>query len=141
MYPPSGSGLTQIQPALECAGARSTASRSRAARNTISGAIAGVDVTLVAANADDETTQVTVGYDRTAARKTIDELVKSYNDVVDAIKSVSSYDPETKQGGPLFGDAGVRNIVFQLRRELTSNVSRSHGTVRHARRASASAPT
>ena len=49
--------------------------------------------------------------------------MKSYNDVVDAIKSVSSYNLETKQGGPLFGDAGVRNIVFQLRRELTSNVA------------------
>ena len=71
----------------------------------------------------DETTQVNVGYNRTAARKTIDELVKSYNAVVDAIKSVSSYNPETKEGGPLFGDAGVRNIVYQLRRELTSNVS------------------
>ena len=28
-----------------------------------------------------------------------------------------------KEGGPLFGDAGVRNIVYQLRRELTANVS------------------
>ena len=90
--------------------------------NTISGAIAGVDITLVAADVD-ETTQINVGYDRTAARKTIDEFVKSYNAVVDAIKSVSSYDSETKAGGPLFGDAGVRNIVYQLRRELTSNVS------------------
>jgi flagellar hook-associated protein 2 len=90
--------------------------------NTVSGAIAGVDITLLKDD-DGETTELTVGYDRAAARKTIDELVKSYNAVVDAIKSVSSYNAETKEGGPLFGDAGVRNIVHQLRRELTSNVS------------------
>ena len=91
--------------------------------NTISGAIAGVDVTLIEVNEDTETTEITVEYDRTAARKTIDDLVKSYNAVVDAIKSVSSYNTETKEGGPLFGDAGVRNIVHQLRRVLTSNVT------------------
>lgn len=89
--------------------------------NTISGAIVGVDVTIVAADPD-EATQLTVDYDRTAARKTIEDLVKGYNAVVDAIKSVSSYDVSTKVGGPLFGDAGVRNIVYQLRRELTANV-------------------
>jgi flagellar hook-associated protein 2 len=58
-----------------------------------------------------------------AARATIDSLVKSYNAVVDSIKKVSSYNVETREGGPLFGDAGVRNIVHQLRRELTANVS------------------
>lgn len=114
-------GLTQVQPAqnaeLTIDGVPVTSSS-----NTVSGAIAGVDITLLKENVD-ETTELTVGYDRAAARRTIDELVKSYNAVVDAIKSVSSYNPETKEGGPLFGDSGVRNIVHQLRRELTSNVS------------------
>ncbi len=122
VYPPSGSGLTQLQAALDAHvlidGIPVTSST-----NTIAGAITGVDISLVAANDDGETTTLSVGYDRTAARKTIDELVKSYNAVVDAIKSVSSYNAETKEGGPLFGDAGVRNIVYQLRRELTSNVA------------------
>jgi flagellar hook-associated protein 2 len=122
VYPPSPTGLTQLQGALDAAvlvdGVPVTSKT-----NVISGAIAGVDVTLVAANDDGDTTQLSVGYDRVAARKTIDELVKSYNAVVDAIKSVSSYNRDTKEGGPLFGDAGVRNIVWQLRRELTSNVS------------------
>ena len=122
VYPPSGGGLTQVQAALD-ARAVIDGLTVTSATNTLSGAIAGVDVTLKEVNAADETTQITIGYDRTAARQTIDQLVKSYNDVVDAIKSVSSYNPETKQGGPLFGDAGVRNLVSQLRRELTTNVS------------------
>ncbi len=122
VYPPSGGGLSQVQAALD-ARAVIDGLTVTSATNTLTGAIAGVDVTLKEVNAADETTQITIGYNRTAARQTIDQLVKSYNEVVDAIKSVATYNPETKQGGPLFGDAGVRNLVSQLRRELTANVS------------------
>ena len=96
--------------------------------NTISGAIDGVEISLIKVNDGGVTTDITVGYDRAAARKTIDDFVKSYNSVVDAIQSVSGYNIETKEGGPLFGDAGVRNIVYQLRRELTANVTGLSGS-------------
>jgi flagellar hook-associated protein 2 len=39
------------------------------------------------------------------------------------VHSVASYDPQTKQASPLFGDSGVLNIVDQLRRVLGSPVS------------------
>lgn len=90
--------------------------------NSLSGAIAGVDITLRAVH-DAGPTLITVEYDRAAARATIEEFVKSYNAVVDAVASVASYNAEKKEGGPLFGDAGVRNIVHQLRRDLTTNVA------------------
>jgi len=38
------------------------------------------------------------------------------------VKSVASYNADTKQGGPLFGDGGVTNIVDQLRRVLGSAI-------------------
>lgn len=119
-------GLTPLQQALD-AEALIDGVLVTSSTNTISGALVGLDVTLVAADPD-EATQLTVDYDRTAARKTIEDLVKGYNAVVDAIKSVSSYDAATKVGGPLFGDAGVRNIVYQLRRELTANVTGLSGS-------------
>jgi flagellar hook-associated protein 2 len=93
------------------------------ATNTISGAIDGVDLIVKAANDDGETTTVTVGYDRAAARKTLDDFIKSYNTLVDSLKSVTSYNAQTRQGGPLFGDGGVRNLVDQLRRELSASVT------------------
>jgi flagellar hook-associated protein 2 len=127
VYPPSVTGLTQVQGPLD-ARVLIDGILVTSATNTVSGAIQGVDVTLTKVNELGETTQLTVGYDRAAARKTIDELVKGYNAVVDAIKSVSSYNVEKKEGGPLFGDAGVRNIVHQLRRELTSNVTGLSGS-------------
>jgi flagellar hook-associated protein 2 len=126
VYPPSGTGLTPLQQALD-AEVLIDGVPVVSSTNVISGAVQGVDITLVKINEVGKTTEITIGYDRAAARKTIDELVKSYNAVVDAIKSVSSFNPETKEGGPLFGDAGVRNIVHQLRRELTSNVTGLNG--------------
>jgi flagellar hook-associated protein 2 len=91
--------------------------------NTLSNAITGVNIQLLAANEDDDAeTTLKVDYNRTSARKAVDDFVKSYNAVVDAIKSVASYNAETKQGGPLFSDAGVSNIVYQLRRELGAAV-------------------
>jgi len=92
--------------------------------NTLSDAITGVNLQLLAANGDDDVpTNLSVSFDRAAARKAVDDFTKSYNAVVDAIKAVASYNTDTRQGGPLFSDAGVRNIVFQLRRELSSTVT------------------
>jgi flagellar hook-associated protein 2 len=121
-YPPSPGGLAQAQAATDALVFIDGISIT-SATNTVSSAITGVELTLLAPNDDLETTSLTVGYDKDAAHKTIDDLVKTYNAVVDAIKSVSSYDVERKTGGPLFGDAGLRNLVFQLRRELGSSVA------------------
>jgi flagellar hook-associated protein 2 len=92
------------------------------ATNTITGAIDGVQIDLQKATDAGETSTVTVQYDQPGARKLIDSLVKSYNGVVDAVKSVASYDASAKKAGPLFGDLGVSNLVDQLRRALGSPV-------------------
>jgi flagellar hook-associated protein 2 len=97
------------------------------ATNVITGAISGVDLTLKAVNDDGDTTEVAVGYDRAGARAAVDGFVKSYNTLVDALKKLTSYDAQTRQGGPLFGDGGVRNLVDQVRRELSSTVSGADG--------------
>jgi flagellar hook-associated protein 2 len=116
------SGITELQPGLD-AQALIDGISVTSSTNTISGALTGVDIDLKAANDAGETSDVTIAYDRAGARKAIDSFVSSYNALVDAVKSVSSYDAATKTGGPLFGDAGVTNLVYQLRREVTSAVS------------------
>ena len=119
--PPEENGLLEMQEAQD-AQVLIDGFLATSATNTISGAIAGVEIQLLANNALNETTELSVGYNRDAARETIDKLVTSYNSLVDAIKNVASYNAETRHPGPLFGDAGVRNIVYQLRRELTATV-------------------
>ena len=122
-YPPSGNvGLTQIAQARD-ARAKIEGIEVTSATNTISGAIAGVDISLLEANDPGDTSTLTVQYDKPGARALIDAFVKAYNGVVDSVHSVASYDPQTKQASPLFGDSGVLNIVDQLHRVLGSPVS------------------
>ena len=116
-----GSGLTEIQPALD-AHAKIDGVEVTSATNTITGAIDGVDVTLTQANNTGDTSTLTVQYDQVGAGAAIDAFVKAYNGIVDTVKSVASYNADTKQGGPLFGDGGVTNLVDQLRRVLGSAV-------------------
>ena len=125
-FPPSGTGLVQLTAARD-ASVLVEGVLATSGTNDISGVIAGVTLSLEAENAPGETTLISVGYDRAAARKSIDAFVNGYNALVEAIKSVASYNVDTRQGGPLFGDAGVRNIVYQLRRELTGTVSGASG--------------
>ena len=124
VYDPGGSSvtnLTEIQAAADAAlvvdGFDATSST-----NSVTDAVSGLTIDLNAENAPGETTTVTVGFSRDSARATIALFVKNYNSLVDAVNSVASYDPDTQQSGPLFGDAGVRNILYQLRREITASV-------------------
>jgi flagellar hook-associated protein 2 len=122
-YPQSGGlGLTQIIQPLD-AKAKIDGVEVTSATNTIGGAIDGVQIDLERANDPGETSTVTVQYDRPGARTLIDSLLKNYNGVVDAVKSVASYDASAQKAGPLFGDLGVSNLVAQLRRVLGSPVS------------------
>jgi len=121
-YPPSGpSGLTEIAPASD-AHAKIEGIEVTSATNTISGAIAGVTISLLDTNEPGDTSRLTVQYDQASATSLINAFVKAYNGVVDSVKSVASYNADTKQGGPLFGDGGVTNIVDQLRRVLGSAI-------------------
>jgi flagellar hook-associated protein 2 len=122
-YPKSGgSGLTQIVAPLD-ASAKIDGVEVTSATNSITSAISGVQIDLKKANDPGDTSAATVQYDQPGARTLIDSLVKSYNGVVDAVKSVASYDASAQKAGPLFGDLGVSNLVDQLRRVLGSPVS------------------
>lgn len=121
VYPPSGAGVTELAGALD-AQVRIDGVLVTSATNTVTGAIDGVDLSLKTVNDLGETSELTVSQDRAVSRKAIDDFVKGYNALVDSIKSLTSYNPTTRQGGALLGDSGVRNIAEQLRRELTSSV-------------------
>ena len=52
----------------------------------------------------------------------IRDSVKAYNELAGTIKSLTSYDAKTKQGGALQGDFSVRAIFGQIRSELNKVV-------------------
>jgi len=97
------------------------------ASNSVSGAIDGLDIELLAANLPGETTGLTVSYDQSGAREAVTQLVDAYNAFLDATSELASFDPEAQTRGPLFGDTTLRTLQFQLRQELTAAVAELTG--------------
>ncbi len=88
------------------------------ATNTISDAIEGVEISLLAVNVPGETSAVAVDFDRDGAKSAVSKFVEAYNALIDMVTDATRYDAESGTAGPLLGDAGLRNILFQLRREM-----------------------
>ena len=114
--------LTELTPAQD-ARALIEGFAVESASNTLSGAVSGVTFELLAENVVGETTTVSVSYDRDGARELIGKLVEGYNALLASIAGSASFNAETGESGPLFGDSGLRNVSFQLRRELNAQVT------------------
>ncbi len=90
--------------------------------NSLTDVISGVTLTLKSADVN-ATGTLSVGLDKDSVKTKVNDFVKAYNSLADSIKSLSSYDPSTKKGGPLFGDATTRSIQNQLRQTLSTPVA------------------
>jgi len=90
--------------------------------NSITAAVQGVTIDLLTANPG-VSADLTVANDETAARKSVNDFVDSYNALVDVFGQLASYDPDTQVAGPLFGDTTLRAIRSQVRRELSNVVT------------------
>ena len=96
------------------------------ARNrSVSEAIQGVSMSI---NKIGSTT-VTVARDTNSIQNGVSALVKAYNDLEKTIKSLTSYDPATRTGGALLGDASVRNIQTQVRSMLGNTLMGAGGAL------------
>jgi len=90
------------------------------ASNTLTDAVPGVTLTLK--SKDTAPATLTVAEDNGAISGGINAFVKAYNELAGTIKSLTSYDAKTKQGGALQGDFSVRAIFGQIRSELNKVV-------------------
>jgi flagellar hook-associated protein 2 len=93
-----------------------------AAGNTVSGAIEGVTLDLVAAKPGTPVT-VKVSPDPTVVRDRLAKLVSDYNTAASTMASLRAYDPATRKGGPLLGDGLLLNIESRLRRDVSGAVA------------------
>ena len=85
------------------------------ARNkSVSEAIQGVTLNVSKIGS----TTVTVARDTASVQSGVASLVKAYNELDKTMKSLTAYDPATRIGGPLLGDAAVRNVQTQVRAML-----------------------
>jgi flagellar hook-associated protein 2 len=114
------SSLTEASPAQDAV-VRIDGFDVVSAGNTVSGAIDGVTINLLQA-AEGETFELKVENDEDAVRQTITGFVESYNRLIDTFGKLTAFDATSKVGGPLLGDATVRGMREQLRREFSGVV-------------------
>lgn len=86
--------------------------------NTVTGAIDGVTINLLAPSAG-ATENLSISFDKDAASATISGFVSAYNGLLGALNNLTRYDPEGGESGTLLGDATVRGVKDRLRRDLS----------------------
>ncbi|MCU6435379.1 flagellar filament capping protein FliD [Undibacterium sp. Jales W-56] len=89
------------------------------ASNNVATAIQGLTISLAKVG----TTAITVANNTTAVQTNITSFVKAFNDLNSTIANLTSFDPATKKGGILLGDATTQSIQNQLRRTLATAVN------------------
>ncbi|MDZ7621052.1 MAG: flagellar filament capping protein FliD [Candidatus Competibacteraceae bacterium] len=115
-----GVGLTQTQPAKDAEVVINGLTITNAT-DTFSSAITGVTINLKSAKPG-TTTQLGVARDPAAATEAVESFVEGYNKLFETIKSLTGFNAQTQQGGPLSSDAGTRAISAQLQRLLGETV-------------------
>jgi flagellar hook-associated protein 2 len=87
--------------------------------NAISDAIDGVTLNLVSAKPG-TMLDVSVEYNPDGARTSVQGFVTAYNKLIDTVTELTRYNVDTRDAAPLLGDATVRGIRDQLRREISN---------------------
>lgn len=90
------------------------------ATNTVSDNIPGVTLELNKTTTDGFET-FNIEKDISGVKQSIEGFVANYNELISIANSLTGYNAETQQAGPLSGDASIRGIVNQTRRLLSSS--------------------
>lgn len=90
--------------------------------NTVTDAISGVTLNLLKTNTGNPVAMA-VSRDTAPVTAAINSFVKAYNDITQTLRDSSAYDPKTKKGAVLNGEASVRTMQNQIRSILTSPVA------------------
>ena len=91
------------------------------ASNDITDAIDGVTINLVAAKPG-TMLDVSIEYDPEGAKTSVAGFVTAYNKLIDTVTELTRYNADTRDAAPLLGDATVRGIRDQLRREMSKTL-------------------
>jgi flagellar hook-associated protein 2 len=95
--------------------------------NSISEAIDGVTLNLKAGS-EGETVSLQVTNDNAAVTNRVKAFVAQYNALYNTFAKLRSYNAQTKEAGPMLGDALLQGIEERVRGDLTNPVSGLSGT-------------
>lgn len=88
--------------------------------NVVDSAIDGVTLNVASAKPG-QVESLTVGRDTASMQNLVQTFVNAYNNFVSGASTLSSYDANSKTGGPLLGDATLLGIRSQLAMVLTGS--------------------
>jgi flagellar hook-associated protein 2 len=97
------------------------------ASDTVTGAVDGLTINLKKA-AEGTEYKLTVANDTNTAAAKINKFVADYNALSKLFSSLQSYDPTTRQAGPMLGNAFVRGLQSQVRSDVANEVTGASGT-------------
>ncbi len=99
------------------------------ASNRVDSVITGVTLDLFSASPGVPVV-VSVSRDDAAIEESIGSFVSSYNELINTMKSLSSFDAESGSAGILIGDSLIRGVANAIRREMLSVQNQSSGQFR-----------
>jgi flagellar hook-associated protein 2 len=91
------------------------------ASNTISDAIEGVTLNLLATSVD--SVNLSVASNKDAVKASVTAFVDAYNKLDTSLRSLTKYDPTGKNSGVLLGDATTRSVITKLKSVMTNAVN------------------
>ncbi len=96
--------------------------------NTVSSALKGVTLILAQAQPG-KLVSLSVEQSNGEITKAAEAFVEKFNEVINTVKKLSSYDAQAKKGGTLMGEASVRGAMAQLRSLMREKVEGLGGTI------------
>ena len=88
--------------------------------NEVSNSIPGITIKLKKVTTD-SAESFQIEKETSAIKQSIESFVNSYNELMQNVSTLTGFNAETGQAGPLSGDAAIRGIIDQIRRRLSTS--------------------
>jgi len=99
------------------------------ATNKVNSAISGVTLNLKGTTTPGSPVNISIAKDDAKITEGVKGFVKKFNELVDTLKQLNSYDPATKKAGPLLGDSAIRSVESQLRNMISKSTKGADGNI------------
>lgn len=99
------------------------------ATNKVNSAVSGVTLNLKGTTTPGSPVNISIAKDDAKITEGVNGFVEKFNELVDTLKQLSSYDSANSQAGPLLGDSAVRSVESQLRKMISTSSKGADGNI------------
>jgi len=99
------------------------------ATNQVNSAVSGVTLTLKGTTSPGSPVNISIAKNDEKITEAVTGFTEKFNELVDTLKQLSSYDSANNQAGPLLGDSAVRSVESQLRKMIASSSRGADGNI------------